>query len=80
MTPVAGILTLTLYDPPFKVSALSSLFRSLKAAVRETAAGGEPVENLFSNQEGPFLVTEVSNTLTASWFSRCGSRIEKTLL
>ena len=74
MTPVAGILTLTLYDPPFKVSALSSLFRSLQAAVRETAAGGEPVENLFSNQQGPFLVTEVSNTpngelVLSMWFA-----------
>lgn len=66
-------LTLTLHDPPFKVSNLSSLFRSLQAAVRETAAAGEPVESLFSNQEGPFLVTDVGNgtdgELTMSlWF------------
>ena len=53
-------LTLTLHNPPFKVSNLSSLFRSLQAAVRETAAAGDPVETLFSNQEGPFLVSEVS--------------------
>ena len=66
-------LTLTLHDPPFKVSNLSSLFRSLQAAVRESAAAGEPIENLFSNQQGPFLVTDVSNgndgELTMSlWF------------
>ncbi len=66
-------LTLTLHDPPFKVSNLSSLFRSLQAAVRETAAAGEPVESLFSNQQGPFLVTDVANDtngeLTMSlWF------------
>ena len=66
-------LTLTLHDPPFKVSNLSSLFRSLQAAVRETAAAGEPVESLFSNQQGPFLVTDVTNgddgELTMSlWF------------
>ncbi|MYK61348.1 MAG: hypothetical protein F4034_05140 [Chloroflexi bacterium] len=66
-------LTLTLHDPPFKVSNLSSLFRSLQAAVRETAAAGEPVESLFSNQQGPFLVTDVANgtdgELTMSlWF------------
>ena len=66
-------LTLTLHEPPFKVSNLSSLFRSLQAAVRETAAAGEPVENLFSNQQGPFLVTDVTNgtdgELTMSlWF------------
>ena len=66
-------LTLTLHDPPFKVSNLSSLFRSLQAAVRETAAAGEPVESLFSNHQGPFLVTDVANgsdgELTMSlWF------------
>ncbi len=66
-------LTLTLHDPPFKVSNLSSLFRSLQAAVRETAAAGEPVESLFSNQQGPFLVADVANgadgRLTMSlWF------------
>lgn len=66
-------LTLTLHDPPFKVSNLSSLFRSLQAAVRETAAAGEPVESLFSNQQGPFLVTDVAHStngeLTMSlWF------------
>ncbi len=60
MTSGTQKLTLTLHDPPFKVSNLSSLFRSLQAAVRETAAAGEPVENLFSNQQGPFLVSEVS--------------------
>ena len=66
-------LTLTLHDPPFKVSNLSSLFRSLQAAVRETAAAGEPIESLFSNQQGPFLVMDVTNgtngELTMSlWF------------
>ena len=73
MTAKTMRLTLTLHSPPFKVSNLSSLFRSLQAAVRETAAAGEPVETLFSNQQGPFLVTEVENTkdgeLTlALWF------------
>ncbi len=67
-------LTLTLHDPPFKVSNLSSLFRSLQAAVRETAAAGEPVENLFSNQQGPFLVSEVSTDsdgklVLSMWFA-----------
>ena len=67
-------LTLTLHDPPFKVSNLSSLFRSLQAAVRETAAAGEPVENLFSNQQGPFLVSEVSaeskgELILSMWFA-----------
>lgn len=61
MTVEPGKLTLTLHAPPFKVSNLSSLFRSLQAAVRETAAAGEPVESLFSNQQGPFLVTDVQN-------------------
>ena len=61
MTAETGKLTLTLHAPPFKVSNLSSLFRSLQAAVRETAAAGEPVESLFSNQQGPFLVTDVHN-------------------
>ena len=61
MTTSVEKLTLTLHDPPFKVSNLSSLFRSLQAAVRETAAAGEPVESLFSNQQGPFLVTDVAN-------------------
>lgn len=61
MTVEPAKLILTLHDPPFKVSNLSSLFRSLQAAVRETAAAGEPVESLFSNQQGPFLVTDVSN-------------------
>ena len=60
MTVGTKKLTLTLHAPPFKVSNLSSLFRSLQAAVRETAAAGEPVESLFSNQQGPFLVSEVS--------------------
>ena len=67
-------LTLTLHDPPFKVSNLSSLFRSLQAAVRETAAAGEPVENLFSNQRGPFLVSEISTEsngelVLSMWFA-----------
>ena len=67
-------LTLTLHDPPFKVSNLSSLFRSLQAAVRETAAAGEPVENLFSNQQGPFLVSEISTEskgelVLSMWFA-----------
>ena len=67
-------MTLTLHAPPFKVSSLSSLFRSLQAAVRETAAAGEPIDNLFSNQNGPFLVTEVSNGTSgdltlAMWFA-----------
>ena len=67
-------LTLTLHDPPFKVSNLSSLFRSIQAAVRETAAAGEPVENLFSNQQGPFLVSEVSTEsngelVLSMWFA-----------
>lgn len=67
-------LTLTLHDPPFKVSNLSSLFRSLQAAVRETAAAGEPVESLFSNQQGPFLVSEVSaaaqgELVLSMWFA-----------
>ena len=67
-------LTLTLHAPPFKVSNLSSLFRSLQAAVRETAAAGEPVENLFSNQQGPFLVSEVSTEsqgelVLSMWFA-----------
>ena len=73
MMPAPEKLTLTLHTPPFKVSNLSSLFRSLQAAVRETAAAGEPVENLFSNQQGPFLVTDITNgidgELTLSlWF------------
>lgn len=67
-------LTLTLHNPPFKVSNLSSLFRSLQAAVRETAAAGDPVETLFSNQEGPFLVSEVSaeskgELVLSMWFA-----------
>ena len=67
-------LTLTLHQPPFKVSNLSSLFRSLQAAVRETAAAGEPVETLFSNQEGPFLVTDVEHSnngelVLSIWFA-----------
>ena len=67
-------LTLILHQPPFKVSNLSSLFRSLQAAVRETAAAGEPVESLFSSQQGPFLVSDISRqaegglTLTL-WFA-----------
>ena len=74
MMPRTQKLTLTLHDPPFKVSNLSSLFRSLQAAVRETAAAGEPVENLFSNQQGPFLVTEVSTDsngemVLSMWFA-----------
>ena len=74
MTPGTQKLTLTLHDPPFKVSNLSSLFRSLQAAVRETAAAGEPVENLFSNQQGPFLVAEVSaesngEMILSMWFA-----------
>ncbi len=59
MTDEIDKLTLVLHRPPFKVSALSALFRSLQAAVREIAAAGEPTENLFSAAEGPFLVTEV---------------------
>ena len=67
-------LTLTLHDPPFKVSNLSSLFRSLQAAVRETAAAGEPVESLFSNQQGPFLVTDIAHSgndelVLSMWFA-----------
>ena len=74
MTTERRKLTLTLHEPPFKVSNLSSLFRSLQAAVRETAAAGEPVENLFSNQQGPFLVTEASNSINGElvlsmWFA-----------
>ena len=74
MIPKTGKLTLTLHEAPFKVSNLSSLFRSLQAAVRETAAAGEPVESLFSNQQGPFLVTEVSNSsngelVLSIWFA-----------
>ena len=72
------MLTLTLHAPPFKVSNLSSLFRSLQAAVRETAAAGEPVENLFSNQQGPFLVSEVSansdgELVLSMWFADRGN-------
>ena len=74
MTAGTQKLTLTLHDPPFKVSNLSSLFRSLQAAVREAAAAGEPVENLFSNQKGPFLVSEVSSKsngelVLSMWFA-----------
>lgn len=74
MTSGSQKLTLTLHDPPFKMSNLSSLFRSLQAAVRETAAAGEPVENLFSNQQGPFLVSEVSaesngEMVLSMWFA-----------
>ena len=74
MKPDNQMLTLTLHNPPFKVSNLSSLFRSLQAAVRETAAAGEPVENLFSNQQGPFLVSEVSTDsdgelVLSMWFA-----------
>ena len=46
-------LTLILHQPPFKVSNLSSLFRSLQAAVRETAAAGEPVESSVFVSTGP---------------------------
>ncbi len=74
MTASIPKFTLTLHEPPFKVSNLSSLFRSLQAAVRETAAAGQPVENLFSNQEGPFLVADLSNTnkdglVLSLWFA-----------
>lgn len=72
--PATAKLTLTLHDPPFKVSNLSSLFRSLQAAVRETAAAGEPVESLFSNQQGPFLVTDIAHgesddLVLSMWFA-----------
>ncbi len=72
--PTMAKLTLTLHDPPFKVSNLSSLFRSLQAAVRETAAAGEPVESLFSNQQGPFLVTDIAHSgndelVLSMWFA-----------
>lgn len=74
MKPTDEKLTLTLHQPPYKVSALSSLFRSLQAALRETAAAGEPVETLFSNQQGPFLVTDVEHTsdgelVLSIWFA-----------
>ena len=74
MTPTNEKLTLILHQPPFKVSNLSSLFRSLQATVRETAAAGEPVESLFSNQQGPFLVTDVEHTpngemVLSIWFA-----------
>lgn len=79
MTAEDAKLILTLHDPPFKVSNLSSLFRSLQAAVRETAAAGEPVESLFSNRRGPFLVTDVSNETDGElrmslWFVDCNNR------
>lgn len=72
--PAIEKFTLTLHDPPFKVSSLSSLFRSLQAAVRETAAAGEPVESLFSNQQGPFLVTDIAHSendevVLSIWFA-----------
>ena len=54
-------LMLILHSPPFKVSSLSSLFISLQAAVRKTATDGYPVDMLFSNQRGPFLVTELES-------------------
>ena len=74
MIPTAEKLTLSLHQPPFKVSNLSSLFRSLQAAVRETAAGGEPIESLFSNQQGPFLVTDIEHAVNGElvlsiWFA-----------
>ena len=62
MTASTHKLILTLHEPPFKMSNLSSLFRSLQAAVRETAAGDQPIESLFSNQQGPFLVSDVSSS------------------
>ncbi len=74
MTPTTEKLTLILHHQPLKVSNLSSLFRSLQAALRETAAAGEPVENLFSSQHGPFLVTNLENgpngeTMLSVWFA-----------
>ena len=60
MSSTSYKLTLALGNGPHKVSALSSLFRSLQAAVRETAAGGVPIDSFFSLQSGPFLVAEVA--------------------
>ena len=46
----------------------------IAAAVRETAAAGEPVESLFSNQQGPFLVTDIAHSgndelVLSMWFA-----------
>ncbi len=74
MTSTPAQLTLTLHNAPFKVSNLSSLFRSLQAAVRETAAAGEPIESIFSSQQGPFLVTDMhlaedGSLMLSMWFA-----------
>ncbi len=73
MSATSHKLTLALGNEPHKVSALSSLFRSLQAAVRETAAGNVPIDSFFSLQDGPFLVAEVDRSAERSlklllWF------------
>lgn len=76
-------LRVGLGNAPHKVSALSSLFRSLQAAVRETAVAGAPIDSMFSNQEGPFLLAEVEsktneNIIFALWFAdRYNNPLEK---
>lgn len=77
-------LRVRLGNAPHKVSALSSLFRSLQAAVRETAVAGAPIDSMFSNQEGPFLLAEVEsktskNIIFALWFAdRDNNPLEQT--
>ena len=77
-------LRVRLGNAPHKVSALSSLFRSLQAAVRETAVAGAPIDSMFSNQEGPFLLAEVElktreDITFALWFAdRDNNALEKT--
>lgn len=77
-------LRVRLGNAPHKVSALSSLFRSLQAAVRETAVAGAPIDSMFSNQEGPFLLAEVEsktneNITFALWFAdRDNNPLEQT--
>ncbi len=62
MTQDDHTLTITFGNPPYKVSALSSLLRSLQAAARETATEDTPDDTLFSSHQGPFLVAQTVTT------------------
>ena len=73
MTDTATTMTLQLRNTPLKVSAFSSLLRSMQAAIRDTV-GGPLLLDEYSQQHGPFLVTSIidnsdDNVTLALWFA-----------
>ena len=72
MTEPTDAMTLEIPQVPVKVSAFSSLLRSLQAAIRDTV--GAPLLEEYSQQSGPFLVAAIAassenGTTLKLWFA-----------